>query len=252
MSNLSVIIIAKNAQDKIVDAIESANFSSEVIIIDNESDDLTVDLSKKAGAKIIKNVVGTFEHLRNRGVKEAKSEWIFYLDHDERITSDLRDEIISVISGNDNITSYAIPRKNFIFGKEFKHGGEYPDYQKRLFLKSKLKKWEGSVHEQPVFVGELGYLKNAMIHLKHDNISDMIKKTNYWSEIEARLMYDSGHPPMNLLRFSTAIFREFWDRFIRKGGYKDGPEGIIYSSYQVFSRFTSYAKLWEMQVKNSK
>ena len=77
----------------------------------------------------------------------------------------------------------------------------------------------------------------------------MIDKTNKWSEIEAKLLYDSGHPPMNVWRFSTAGFREFWYRGVRKLGFLDGTEGVIEVMYQVYSRLITYTKLWEMQLK---
>jgi len=78
----------------------------------------------------------------------------------------------------------------------------------------------------------------------------MVEKTNKWSVIEARLMYDAKHPQMNIPRFVTAMAREFWKRMVRHVAFLDGTIGIIYAMYQVFSRFVSYSKLWEMQVKN--
>ena len=76
----------------------------------------------------------------------------------------------------------------------------------------------------------------------------MVDKTNKCSVIEAKLMFEAGHPPMNIPRFMTAMFREFWLRMIRQTAFLDGSVGIIYALYQVYSRFISYAKLWEMQV----
>jgi hypothetical protein len=128
-----------------------------------------------------------------------------------------------------------------------KHGGWWPDYVKRLFKKKILKKWKGELHEEPVFDGVMGHLENTLIHLKEDNLSDMVMKTNNWSEIEAKLMYEANHPKMNLRRFLSAIIREFWHRFIVKKAFLDGAEGIIFGIYQVYSRFFSYAKLWELQ-----
>ena len=77
----------------------------------------------------------------------------------------------------------------------------------------------------------------------------MIDKTNEWSEIEAGLMFGAHHPKMNTLRFFSAGFREFWLRMIVQAAFLDGTEGIIYGSYQVFSRLISYSKLWEMQLR---
>ncbi len=91
-----------------------------------------------------------------------------------------------------------------------------------------------------------------MLHIKHDTLSEMVTKTNSWSEIEAKLMFDAKHPPMNLLRFASAVTREFWLRMIVQMAFLDGADGVIYAIYQVFSKFTSYAKLYELQLKNQK
>ena len=112
--------------------------------------------------------------------------------------------------------AYAIPRRNIIFNKEFKYSGQYPDYQKRLFKKDKLTKWIGEVHEEPIVDGGIGYLKNAIIHHKNMTISEMVEKTNNWSEIEAELMFKASHPKMNFIRFASAGFREFMLRFIKQ------------------------------------
>ncbi len=79
----------------------------------------------------------------------------------------------------------------------------------------------------------------------------MVEKTNKWSEIEAKLMYDANHPRMNIIRFFTAMSREFWLRMIKYKAFLDGAEGTIYALYQVWSKFISYAKLWEMQVNGN-
>ncbi|MBN1168607.1 glycosyltransferase family 2 protein [Candidatus Woesebacteria bacterium] len=257
---LSVIIIAKNEEKKLPDCLRSVKWADlpaqagEIIVIDTGSTDKTPSIAKKAGARVVKFTKGTFSDWRNKGLREAKGEWILYIDSDERVSKKLKKEILSIINDRSSTinSAYVIPRRNIIFGKEFKHGGQYPDYVKRLFLRSKLKIWEGDLHEEPVFEGELGYLINSLIHIKHDNLHDMIEKTNRWSETEANLMFDANHPKMNVIRFCTAIFREFSLRFIKQKAFLDGYEGVIYGIYQVYSRFISYAKLWEIQLKNNK
>ena len=80
-------------------------------------------------------------------------------------------------------------------------------------------------------------------------ISEMVEKTNKWSEHEARLMFEAKHPPMNIFRFASAGFREFVKRFLKEKAFLDGKEGIIYGIYQIYSKLISYSKLWEMQIK---
>ncbi len=265
MRKLSVVIIAKDAQDVIIDAIDSVSSlvknGGEVLVIDNGSIDMTSDVSKRAGARVVMCPKRGYPEARNKGLEEAKGEWLLYVDADERSTPKLNNEIDALLSNNNlPFPMYAIPRKNIILGREFHHGGFGGfDYVKRLFLKKTLKKWTGDIHEEPNYIfkgkltkgkdGELGYIENKLTHVKAETITEMLDKTNWWSEKEAKLMYDSGHPPMNIMRFSSAILRELWFRFVKMKAYRDGAYGTIHGSYQIFSRFVSYAKLWEMQEK---
>lgn len=257
-TKISAVIIAKNEEEKIAGCLESVSWCDEIILIDTGSDDETISIAKRNKAKVFKYSKGSYSEWRNQGLKQAKGYLIFYIDADERVTPELKQDIIRLVNLNKNfnpeISAYAIPRRNFILGREMKHGGWWPDYVKRLFVKNKLKKWTGDLHEEPVFDGVLGHIENPFIHLKEDNLSDMVVKTNRRSEIEAKLMFDSNHPEMNIIRFISAIWREFWYRIIIKKAFLDGTEGMIFGIYQVYSRFISYAKLWEMQnqTQNSK
>lgn len=250
MNKLTVIIIAKNEQEKIADCIESIEWADEILLVDTGSSDLTQDIAKRMKVRVVEyKGSGKYDKWRNYGLKKAKGDWIFYIDADERATDSVKNEIQKVINSKNSFNVYAIPRKNYIFGQLFNYSGQWPDYQKRLFKKSKLSKWTGDVHETPHFEGELGHLNNPIKHIKHEELGSMMEKTNRWSEIEAKLMYEAGHPPMNVPRFATGIMREIWLRMIKQRAYKDGKKGMIYAMYQVFSRFTTYAKLWEKQEK---
>lgn len=224
---------------------------SAIIIYGGNYDKKLFDLAKKSVSwctetVLVNGVKGSFNDWRNEGLKKAKGEWILYLDSDEEITNELKNEILSKIERSDT-KAYAIPRRNYIFNKEFKHSGQYPDYQKRLFLRKSLKKWVGRVHEEPMFDGDLHYMNNSLTHYKNMTVSQMIDKTNKWSEIEAQLMIDAHHPPMNIFRFFTAGLREFILRFVKQKSFLDSKEGVIYGIYQIYSKLISYAKLWEKQ-----
>ena len=248
---ISAVILAKNEEKKITDCLESVNWVDEIILVDGGSTDATCSVAKKFKAQIFEFIKNSFAERRNFGTKKARGEWVLHIDADERMTDGLREEILEEISSN-SFSHYAIPRSNFVFGKKMKHCGLWPDYVVRLFKKKDFVTWQGDLHETPVIKGKLGYMNNYFIHIKHDNLFDIVEKTNKWSLIEAKLMFDACHPPMNLLRFASSIFREFYLRMIKQLAFLDGVEGVIYGIYQVWSRFLSYAKLWEMQEDNSK
>jgi len=146
--------------------------------------------------------------------------------------------------------AYAIPRRNFLLGKELHWGGWYPDYVERLFQRDKLKYWRGEVHEEAIFKGELGHLKEPMIHIQPDSIEPMLEKTIGWSEIEAKLLYEAAHPPVVWWRILRMGATTLFNRLIKKQGFRDGTEGWIMSIYQAFHTMIVYVQLWEKQQKD--
>ena len=100
MINLSVIIIACNEEKMIGDCLKSVRkLAGEIVLVDSGSTDRTVQLAKRAGAKVIYVTGGKLEFARwrNLGLKAAKGKWILYLDADERITPELEREVKEVI-----------------------------------------------------------------------------------------------------------------------------------------------------------
>lgn len=250
--NISAVIIAKNAEGKIGNCLKSLAWVDELIVVDTGSTDRTKEIALSEKAKFYNCINGSYSDWRNFGREKANGEYLLYLDSDEVIDESLRKEIeFCVANWSEEISCYAIPRRNIIFGKWLRYGGWYPDYVIRLFKKNKLLKWENILHEKPKYDGKLGYLKNPILHYKEKTLEEMVQKTNRWSEIEAKLMYDANHPQMNLKRFLGAMFREFRYRFIQNLAFLDGGEGIIMGMYQIYSRFISYAKLWEMQINDA-
>lgn len=251
MKKISAIILAGNAEDLIKDCLESLSWADEILVIDTGSADKTVEIAQKFKAEVFVAPKGSFSDWRNFGAKKAKGDWLFYVDVDERVTPLLRKEIKRALESNTHV-AYAIPRKNILLGHEMKHGDWWPDYVLRLIKKDSLKGWKGELHEQPEIEGSIGKLKNPLTHFTHRNFSEMVEKTNEWSEIEARLLFESGHPKMVWWRFFSVAAREFWYRAIKEKGFLDGAVGVIEIIYQMYSRMITYAKLWEMQLGRGK
>lgn len=246
---ISILVLTKN-EEKMIDAcLASVKWADEIIVIDSGSTDRTIEIAKKYTNKIFQKEFEGYDKERNFAASKAKEDWIFYLDADERISAQLKEEVRLAISDK-LYAAYAVPRKNILLGKWQKHGGWWPDYQIRLFKRKALKGWKGELHEQPEFTGKLGYLENPLIHLTHRNIISMMEKTAKWAPIEAKLLYEAKHPSMSWWRFIRIVRFEALRQFF-KGGWRNGSEGWIEIIYQAFSRFITYVKLWEIQRKES-
>ena len=244
---VSAIVIAKNAQELIQDCLDSLSWAYEIILIDTGSTDKTKEIASNFGAKIVKAEKKGFSYWRNLGAKEAQGDWLLYVDTDERVTPALRKEIVATVKRLSTLNAYAIPRKNILLGRPMRWGGWWPDYVLRLIRKDSLVGWKGELHEQPEIKGKVGKLKYPLMHISHRSLEEMVDKTNEWSEIEAKLLFESGHPQMAWWRFISVAAREFWYRGVLKLGFLDGVVGVIEIIYQMFSRMITYAKLWEMQ-----
>lgn len=251
MTKISAIVLAKNSEDLIVDCLDSINWADEIVVVDDHSSDKTREIARKAGGKVF-TFSGNFSEKRNFGAKKAIGDWLLYIDVDERVTPLLRKEIRKVINGFQKISAYAVPRRNIFLGHEMRWGGWWPDYVIRFIKKDSLLGWEGELHEQPKIEGKIEKLKNPLTHFSHRTLREMVDKTNDWSLVEAKLLYNSGHPKMTWWRFLSIGFREFWDRGIKKMGFLDGTVGVIEVIYQSFSRMITYTKLWEMQIKEKR
>ena len=138
MNKLSVVIITKNEEKFITDAIKSAIFADEVLVLDSGSIDNTCTISQELGAKVLHQDWLGFGMQKNKAVELASNDWVFVLDADERITSKLQAEILNTLK-NPVADGYHVARLNNFFGKDIKHCGLYPDYSTRLFNKNKGK-----------------------------------------------------------------------------------------------------------------
>lgn len=244
---ITAVVIAKNEERMIEGCLKTLEFCDEIVLIDNNSTDGTVKIAKKYTDKIFEIKTGSFSKIRNFGCSKAKSDWLLYLDADERVESDLKKEILKTVSLGNAFSAYAIPRKNIMFGSFIKHGGWYPDYQVRLFKKDKLISWQGKLHERPKVNGEIGKLKNDIIHYTHRNISETLLKKLEWSGIEAEERLKAGHPKITWPRIVKVMMGEFISRYFLKSGWRDGTVGLILAADEAFSMFVIYTRLWEMQ-----
>jgi glycosyltransferase involved in cell wall biosynthesis len=246
---LSAIIITKNEEQMIVECLKSLDFVDEMLVIDNGSIDRTDHLAQKQGAEIFKSDATDYSQLREFGLRCAKGDWVLYIDADERVSLELKQEIITTIKTS-SASVFALPRTNYYLGIPMHYGGWGGDYVIRLFRRPALFGWQGELHEQPKFIGNLQKLSQPLIHYSHRDLSSMVNKTLNFTAFEANLRLAAHHPPVTWWRFFRVMLTEFWYRFVILSAWRDGPEGIIDGLFQVFNTFIIYARLWELQYES--
>lgn len=246
---LTVVVLTRNEELCIADCLESIKgFADEILVVDDGSEDRTVELAKKMGAKVLTHKLVSFSDKRNFAMDNSSGNWVLYLDADERATDAFKNEVREVLNGfkeEDGVGGYFIRRNNFYYGQEW----NFIDKMHRLFYKKKFKKWKGEVHETAEIDGRFGEIESPVIHDTR-SIERMVEKTNSWSEIEADLRFKTHHPKMTTLRFVKVMITGFTQSYFRQNGYKNGTAGVIEGIYQAFSLFITYAKLWERQQKH--
>lgn len=258
IKNLSIIILAGNEEKMIIDCLKSCNWADEIILVAANSTDNTINLAQAtiSSIKIIKTkdeYNKNFSKWRNLGYKNATKDWILYIDADERITPQLKQEIINKIDLKDNpISYYSIPRANHYLGKRVYFGGSYPDYVKRLYNKNYFKGYKGILHEEPIVTGPTEHLKSDLLHYTHRDLTSMVNKTLAWTDMEAQALFQNNHPPVVWWRFIRMMLTKIWERLIVQKMWRDGTVGWISVLFETFDTFLIYARLWEIQQKQNK
>jgi glycosyltransferase involved in cell wall biosynthesis len=232
-NKLSIVIITKNEEKFIFDALKSAVFADEVVILDSGSEDQTCNIAKEIGARVEQQAWLGFGAQKNKAVELADNDWVFVLDADERITPELRDEIISTLK-NPQFNGYRIARLNNFFGKNIRHCGLYPDYSIRLFNRQKGKFNDVPVHESVQIQGNTDKLKNHMLHLAFDTVEEFSNKQKKYAELSQK--------DKNLIKAFISPIWTFLKIYIIRLGFVEGWRGFIIAKVYAQYTFWKYFK----------
>ncbi len=244
---ISVVISAYNEEKALGRCLASVSFADEIIVVDNQSQDNTVEIAKKYTKHVYsqKNIL-MLNTNKNYGFEKATGDWIFNLDADEEVPKELAKEIQSVIRSNSKEVGYWIKRKNIIFGKWVRHGLWWPDKQIRLFRRGKGRFPCVHIHEYIVVEGTVGELATPYVHYNYEYVKQYLATIDRASTSEAISLGDIQHECVwyDALRFPVSDFLKV---YFAQEGYKDGLHGLVLAIFQAFYSFTVFAKYWEMQ-----
>lgn len=239
---ISAVILAKNEEKNLQECLESVKWCDEVILIDDNSIDRTLEIAKKLGAKIFTHSLNNdFAAQRNFGLEKVMGEWVLFVDADERISPELKKEIMEAIKKT-NVNGFYLKRQDFFGGRWLKHGETANVRLLRLGRRGKGK-FERKVHEAWEIKGEIWELKNPLLHYPHQALSDFIDHVNFHSTLHAEALEKEGAKP-SLWRICFNPKAKFIQNYIFRLGFLDGTPGIIVALMMSFHSFLARAKLY--------
>ena len=245
--NISVIIIAKNEEQNIEDCLRSVQWADEIILVDSESEDRTVEIARRYTQKIFKRKWEGYSKQKKYALSLASNEWILSVDADERVSPELRDEIQSGLA--DGFDGFSISRRNYFLGKHITGCGWNNDLQLRLFKKSKTTVTDRLVHESFEVNGKIGKLNNRIDHYSYRSLKDSISKMNNYSSLEARQKYKNKKvSPVDFITHPASAFIQY---FIVRKGYRDGKYGLMVSLLHAMTNMQIYMKIWELRKREN-
>lgn len=249
MEKVSVVIITKDEERNIGACLESIKWADEIVVVDSGSKDKTREICEEYGAKVFIEEWLGFGRQKNKAIEKTKNEWILNLDADEKVTPELTAEIAEVLDEKVELNGFYIPRKNFFASRWIRHGGWYPDYNLRLFRKSKGRFRERHVHEKVILEGKVGYLKNPIEHHTYSSIKEFLQRQDLYSDLAAQEMFNAGKKS----RFYDILFRPTWTFFqmyFLRAGFLDGYYGFLLARLYSYYTLAKYSKLKGLMPKD--
>jgi len=269
---VSIIVPTRNEERNLVHTLSSiVGWADQVFVFDSFSDDRTLEIARGFGVDIVQRIFDNFAAHKNWALDNLplKNQWVLYLDADERLTEELKEEIGRVVSKEGGPDGYYVARKNYFMGRWIRHAGMYPDWQLRLFRHGQARYEDRIVHEHVIVNGPAGYLKNPLEHNDFKGLERWFDRHNRYTSMEAieirRVLArdDSGRMASRLRTRGperTRAVKEFAYRYLPcrallvfiwmylvRGGVLDGRSGFRYCMLKAFVDYQTSLKRIELE-----
>ncbi len=242
---LSVAIITKNEEANIARCLASVDFAAEVVIVDSDSTDRTVEIARDMGARVIEHEWLGFGPQKQLAVDHCTHPWVLILDADEVIPPETAAAIDAAVNAPE-AEAYILPRANFLGKKEIRHGSWRGDAVLRLFRKDTFRVSPHQVHEEVCGEGRIARLKSPIHHFPRKSLADFLTKADKYAGPGAAQMFAAGRRGS----IAAAVLHAFWVFFFNyffRLGFLDGNWGIVIAFSDMVGTFFKYAILWDLE-----
>jgi len=250
---LSAIVLTRNEERHIEECLASLAWADEVLVVDSGSTDQTVVLAEKSGARAVTHPFTDFASQRNFAMSQAKGDWVFFIDADERVTPDLAEEIKAVILSHNSDQDdekplkavYGIPRHNFFFGKRLRLGDSREDAPIRFFPRQGVS-WSQPVHERIVTGLPVRKLNQPLLHYSTRDLAHYQQKALEYIPLELQTMRKKGVKPA-LWKSFVLPPAKFIQLYFFKFGVLDGIAGFQYAILSTYYTFRKHWLYWKQR-----
>ena len=244
-AGLSVILITRNEEANIAECLASVGFADELVVVDSGSSDATVERARAAGARVLQTTDWPgFGPQKNRALDLASQPWVLSLDADERVTPELREELLALLrQGQPAGEVWSVPRLSSYCGQFMRHGGWYPDRVVRLFRRGAARFSDDLVHERLVTTQPVRPLRHHLLHYTYRDLEAMLHKMNSYSTAGAQMMRTAGRRGS----LGQAVGRGLWAfvrSYVLRLGFLDGRMGFVLAFSAAENTYYKYLKSW--------
>jgi glycosyltransferase involved in cell wall biosynthesis len=240
----SAVVITRNEEHRLGTCLASLAWTDEIVVVDAESSDATVDIARQFTNRVIVRPWPGFAAQKNFAAGHARGDWILSVDADEEVSAELRGEIQGVLDGRPPVAGYAVPRRNIFWGRWIRHGGLYPDWQVRLFQRGRGRFIERAVHEAVEVNGEVRRLGAPLVHRSYESIAEFLERANRYSSLAADDLVRHGGR-VGLAQLGLRPLGRFLSMYVLKRGFLDGTPGLLLAALYAYYVFIRSAKVWE-------
>ncbi|NTU46684.1 glycosyltransferase family 2 protein [Candidatus Roizmanbacteria bacterium] len=244
-NTLTAVILTKNEENNIVRAVQSVQFCNKIIVLDDNSTDKTVELAKREGAQIVTHSLdNNFAQQRNYALRLVETDWVLFIDADEEVSEELRDELQT--SKLEEYSSYSIPRRDFFWHTELRHGETAKARNRGIvrLVKKDTGSWDGTVHEVFISDERHGRLTGYINHYSHAGIAEFLQDINAYSTLRATELF-ARNVQTSVISIIAYPVAKFFLTYVVYRGFLDGPAGFTYSFMMSFHSFLVRAKLYQ-------
>ena len=244
-AQLSAVLITRNAASVLDACLESVAFADEIVVVDSASTDVTPEIARSRGARVVQREWLGFGRQKQFAVEQASHDWVLCLDADERVSPELAASIQAALAAPAGPV-FRMPRRNRFLGRWLAHGEGYPDWSPRLFNRLNARWSDDLVHEKVLYSVTPVTLQGDLMHDSGDDLGTYLERQNRYTTLAAQQAFDLGRSAGVFHLLASPVVR-FFKFYVLRLGFLDGVPGLLHISIGCMNSYLKYAKLIELR-----